>query len=57
MMDGDGKAVVLEVNTLPGMTDLSLLPRAGQAAGIDFGNLCLKILALSWARNRKGVIA
>jgi len=57
MMDADGKAVVLEVNTLPGMTDLSLLPRAGQAAGIDFGNLCLKILALSWARNRKGVIA
>jgi D-alanine-D-alanine ligase len=56
LVDAEGKAVVLEVNTIPGMTDLSLLPRAGQAAGIDFGNLCLKILEFSWARNRKGVL-
>ena len=57
LVDAEGKAVVLEVNTIPGMTDLSLLPRAGQAAGIDFGNLCLKILEFSWARNQKGVLA
>ena len=57
LVDPEGKAVVLEVNTIPGMTDLSLLPRAGQAAGIDFGNLCLKILEFSWARNQKGVLA
>ncbi|NCW28296.1 MAG: D-alanine--D-alanine ligase, partial [Verrucomicrobia bacterium] len=55
MVDASGQAVVLEVNTLPGMTDLSLLPRAGRAAGIDFASLCLRIMALSWARNRKGV--
>jgi D-alanine-D-alanine ligase len=57
LVDAEGTAVVLEVNTIPGMTDLSLLPRAGQAAGIDFGNLCLKILEFSWARNQKGVLA
>jgi D-alanine-D-alanine ligase len=55
MVDSAGQAVVLEVNTLPGMTDLSLLPRAGRAAGIDFASLCLRIMELSWARNRKGV--
>ena len=53
MVDSEGKAVILEVNTLPGMTDLSLFPRAGRTAGIDFANLCLKILELSWAKTRK----
>ena len=47
ILDQEGKATVLEVNTLPGMTDLSLLPKAGRTAGIDFASLCLKILELS----------
>jgi D-alanine-D-alanine ligase len=55
MIDSEGKAVILEVNTLPGMTDLSLFPRAGRTAGIDFATLCLKILELSWAKTRKEV--
>jgi len=54
MVDTEGKAYVLEVNTLPGMTDLSLLPKAGRAAGIDFTTQCLRILELSWARFHKG---
>ncbi|MFM8655300.1 MAG: hypothetical protein ACKODZ_11360 [Verrucomicrobiota bacterium] len=54
MVDAKGKAYVLEVNTLPGMTDLSLLPKAGRAAGIDFTTQCLRILELSWARFHKG---
>ena len=54
MVDAEGKAYVLEVNTLPGMTDLSLLPKAGRAAGIDFTTQCLRILELSWARFHKG---
>ena len=57
MVDATGQAVVLEVNTLPGMTDLSLLPRAGRAAGIDFASLCLRIMELSWARSKKGANA
>src|SRR6266540_859222 len=36
---------VLEVNTLPGMTETSLLPKIAQAAGYDFGQLCEEILA------------
>lgn len=35
---------VLEVNTLPGMTPTSLLPKIAAAAGLDFGDLCEEIL-------------
>ena len=36
---------MLEVNTLPGMTETSLLPKIARAAGYDFGDLCEAILA------------
>jgi len=39
-----GEPVVLEVNTVPGMTETSLLPKAALAAGIDFPDLCLRML-------------
>ena len=39
VVDGDGHPWVLEVNTSPGMTETSLLPMAGEAAGLDFKNL------------------
>ena len=38
---------VIEVNSVPGMTETSLVPDAARAAGIDFPELCEKILALS----------
>lgn len=38
------KLFVLEVNSIPGLTDHSLLPKAAAAAGIDFGQLCLKVV-------------
>jgi D-alanine-D-alanine ligase len=41
---GPGKFVVLEVNTLPGMTSLSLLPEIARGAGIDFPHLVERIL-------------
>lgn len=44
--DGSGP-VVLELNALPGMTDLSLLPEAAAAAGISFAELCARIVHLS----------
>lgn len=44
-------AYVLEVNTIPGMTESSLLPKAAAAAGIDYTNLCLKIIQLSLKAN------
>jgi D-alanine-D-alanine ligase len=39
--------VVLEINTLPGMTDRSLLPQAAAAEGLSFRDLCLEIAALA----------
>jgi D-alanine-D-alanine ligase len=38
---------VLEVNTIPGMTETSLLPKAAAAAGIDYAALCARIVHLS----------
>ena len=42
--------VFLEVNTLPGMTDRSLLPRSARAEGMSFRALCLEILGLAVER-------
>jgi D-alanine-D-alanine ligase len=40
-----GEPVILEINTIPGMTETSLLPKSAAAAGIEFDALCLRILA------------
>jgi D-alanine-D-alanine ligase len=48
--DGGSEPVFLEVNTLPGMTDRSLLPRSARAEGMSFRALCLEILALAVER-------
>ena len=45
VMDGEGKIYLLEVNTIPGMTETSLLPEAAVVAGIDFKQLVVKILS------------
>ncbi len=45
MLDGAGKPWLLEINTVPGMTDHSLVPMAARQAGIDFDALLLEILA------------
>lgn len=42
-----GEPIVLEVNTIPGMTETSLLPKAAATAGINFDELCCQILALA----------
>lgn len=47
----DGQPLVLEVNTVPGMTSHSLVPMAALAQGIDFDELCWKILETSFVRN------
>jgi len=44
ILDGSGTPYVLEVNTMPGMTPTSLVPKAAQAAGISFGHLAEIIL-------------
>lgn len=45
MRDRDGRFWLLEINTVPGMTDHSLVPMAAAAAGLDFTQLVLAILA------------
>ena len=44
MLDRDGNPQLLEVNTIPGMTDHSLVPMAARAQGISFEDLCVRIL-------------
>lgn len=47
MLDGAGRPFLLEINTVPGMTDHSLVPMAARAAGIDFDALVWRILETS----------
>jgi D-alanine-D-alanine ligase len=44
MLDRRGKPYLLEINTSPGMTDHSLVPMAARAVGINYEDLCVKIL-------------
>jgi D-alanine-D-alanine ligase len=48
LLDPQNRPYVLEANTIPGMTETSLLPKAAAAAGIAFPNLCLTIAGLSY---------
>lgn len=47
ILSEDGKPYFLEVNTLPGMTKTSLVPQEAAAIGIDYGELCERIIAAS----------
>ncbi|HEV2096692.1 MAG TPA: D-alanine--D-alanine ligase, partial [Chthoniobacterales bacterium] len=53
MLPEVGEPTVLEINTIPGMTEASLLPEAAAAAGISYPQLCVRIIELSLAA-RKG---
>ena len=44
---------ILEVNTIPGLTETSLLPKAAKKIGIDFTSLCLKLIKLAHAQTKK----
>ncbi len=50
MVRADGQPSVLEVNTLPGMTETSLLPKAAAALGISFVELCERMMDLAIRR-------
>ncbi len=51
LQDGEGTFQLLEVNTIPGMTDHSLVPMAAAAAGMSFVELVVQILAQSLGQN------
>ena len=52
MVRPNGEPVVLEVNTLPGMTETSLLPKAAAAAGLTYAELCQRMVDLALKRTR-----
>ena len=54
MRDAEGRFWLLEINTVPGMTDHSLVPMAARAAGMDFAALVWRILELSMSASRAG---
>jgi len=50
MMDSTGRPLLLEINTVPGMTDHSLVPMAARAIDMDFDTLVWRVLETSLAR-------
>jgi D-alanine-D-alanine ligase len=55
MMDKTGRPYLLEINTVPGMTDHSLVPMAARAVGIDFEQLVWQVLETSFTRSAVNV--
>lgn len=53
LVRANGDPVVLEVNTLPGMTETSLFPKAAAAAGLSYAALCQKMVKLAMRRAPK----
>ena len=54
ILDSEGRAWCLEVNTLPGMTPNSLIPRSAKVDGMSYEDLCEKIVELSLEARRRG---
>lgn len=50
ILNKNGQPFVLEVNTIPGFTSTSLLPKAAKISGIGFSSLCLKLIRLAYAK-------
>ena len=57
MMTANGEPSLLEVNTVPGMTDHSLVPMAAAAAGISFADLLIEILQTSLPESEKKTLS
>ena len=57
MRDRAGRNYLLEVNTAPGMTSHSLVPKAAAALGISFEDLCWRLLETSFERDPRAVDA
>ena len=47
ILDGENQPWVLELNTIPGLTDTSALPKAAEAAGMSFDDLIARVLELA----------
>lgn len=55
LSEESGEPYCLEVNTLPGMTATSLVPKSAAAAGISYGEVCERIIAVALAEDERAV--
>ena len=53
ILDEKNEPVILEVNTIPGFTSTSLLPKAARKSGVDFTSLCIKLIKLAYEKKKK----
>jgi D-alanine-D-alanine ligase len=53
ILSEDNEPLILEVNTVPGFTETSLLPKAAHAAGIELPEVCARLVQLAMARSGK----
>ncbi|MCA9405327.1 MAG: D-alanine--D-alanine ligase, partial [Candidatus Omnitrophica bacterium] len=53
MVDRNGEPLVLEINTIPGFTETSLLPKAAANIGISFEKLCLTLVESAYAKKKE----
>ena len=53
ILDAKNKPFVLEVNTIPGFTATSLLPKAANESGIGFNDLCIKLISLAYEKTQR----
>jgi D-alanine-D-alanine ligase len=52
-LDDEGQPFLLEMNTIPGFTEMSLVPKAAKQIGIEFPELCEKIIDIALNKNNK----
>ncbi len=52
LLDKEANPFVLELNSIPGLTPTSLLPKAARVAGIDFAQLCVRLIQLAYERTQ-----
>jgi D-alanine-D-alanine ligase len=50
ILDNNGKLFILELNSIPGFTETSLLPKAAGIAGIEFGELCFRLIRSAYEK-------
>lgn len=51
-LDKDDRPFILEINTIPGFTETSLFPKAARQAGVDFTNVCLRLIQLAYGKKK-----
>ncbi len=51
-LDPESRPFILEINTIPGFTETSLFPKAAREAGIEFTDVCLRLIKLAYGKKK-----